>query len=235
MTNRTPRRRPLSCALLLGAVALTTACSTDQAVIGAAAATIAGGYAPGNELEQVYYLGVFDPREQVPPMFYRVVVRGQASAISKMKFGSGWVPASVIDGINSNFGSSFDASTKSRSGTSSGDPLTGEHGLFDPGRGLVMFGPEGFRKAPRDHRLAIVMGSSPESFFQAIDQSLGLVAEVREERRFESARQELLEAMVGIQSQTERLRDLTDRGKSELAKPPAAESNADTPAKKETP
>jgi hypothetical protein len=41
-----------------------------------------------------------------------------------------------------------------------------------------MFGPEGFREAPRDHRLVIVMGSSPQKFFSAVDSALGLVASV---------------------------------------------------------
>ena len=41
------------------------------------------------------------------------------------------------------------------------------------GRRLMMFGPEGFREAPRNHRLVVVMGSSPEKFFSAVDEALG--------------------------------------------------------------
>ena len=41
----------------------------------------------------------------------------------------------------------------------------------------MLFGPEGFREAPANHRLVIVMGSSPDKFFGAIDQSLGVIAQ----------------------------------------------------------
>jgi hypothetical protein len=41
-----------------------------------------------------------------------------------------------------------------------------------------MFGPEGFREAPRDHRLVVVMGSDPSVFFSAVDEALGSVAAV---------------------------------------------------------
>ena len=46
------------------------------------------------------------------------------------------------------------------------------------GRRLVMFGPEGFREAPKDHRLVVVMGSNPDAFFSAVDEALGVVASV---------------------------------------------------------
>lgn len=50
--------------------------------------TLLGARTPANEIEQIYYLGVFDPQEQLEPMVYRVRVHGQASPISGMKFGS---------------------------------------------------------------------------------------------------------------------------------------------------
>jgi hypothetical protein len=41
----------------------------------------------------------------------------------------------------------------------------------------MLFGPEGFREAPANHRLVIVMGSDPSAFFQGVDQALGIVAQ----------------------------------------------------------
>ena len=51
--------------------------------------------------------------------------------------------------------------------------------LSDQDRKLVLFGPEGFRTAPRGHRLVVVMGSSPEAVEQAFSSALGTVARVR--------------------------------------------------------
>ena len=44
------------------------------------------------------------------------------------------------------------------------------------GRRLMQFGPEGFRSAPKDHRLVILMGASPETVEQAFASALGSVA-----------------------------------------------------------
>lgn len=54
--------------------------------------------------------------------------------------------------------------------------LAQDKGALD--RRLVMFGPEGFREAPKNHRLVVVMGSNPASFFDAMDRALGVVAGV---------------------------------------------------------
>lgn len=147
-------------------------------VIGAGAVTALGGEAPNQELEQVYYLGVFDPQEQVPEAVYRITVRGQASVYSNMRFSSGWVPAKFIDSLTTQIGSPDNPTTK---------PVIdkGQEGMLadlKPGRRLMMFGPEGFREAPKDQRLVIVMGASPEAFFKAIDLSLGALANSQSER-----------------------------------------------------
>jgi hypothetical protein len=52
-----------------------------------------------------------------------------------------------------------------------------DNGLLT-GRRLIMFGPEGFREAPKNHRLVVVMGSNPDKFFSAVDEALGEVARV---------------------------------------------------------
>src|SRR5688572_8621385 len=36
---------------------------------------IIGSQLPSSDIEQVYYLGVFDPQDQLPPTLYRVRVR----------------------------------------------------------------------------------------------------------------------------------------------------------------
>src|SRR5690349_10039840 len=88
---------------LLLAVSLTTGCNSvpQNVALGAVIGTGVGAIIPGHDIEQVYYLGSLDPQEQVPPALYRVRVRGQASIISWMSFGSGWVPADLIDSLGS--------------------------------------------------------------------------------------------------------------------------------------
>jgi hypothetical protein len=130
---------------------------------------------PSTEIEQTYYLGVFDPQEQLPPLLYRVRVRGQASFLSNTQFASGWVPSGAIDSLK---GMAQDASGQ-YTFQKSGDY---EKALDEAGKRLFMFGPEGFRQAPQNHRLAIVMGSSPEAFFQGIDNALGTIASAKTPR-----------------------------------------------------
>ena len=83
--------------LLTGFVTTGSTCSTSEIIGSTVGSTVGFGRTPSNDLEQVYYLGVFDPKEQIPSTIYRVIVRGQASAISQMDFGSGWVPAEMLE------------------------------------------------------------------------------------------------------------------------------------------
>jgi hypothetical protein len=147
---------------------------TNSAV--AAAGTALAGHLPTSNIMQTYYLGVFDPQEQVPSTIYRVRVQGQASALSATKFASGWVPANVVDSLSGRITpdgvghDGVDADKKER------DALRAHLAKSALDRRLVMFGPEGFREAPRNHRLVVVMGSNPEGFFNAVDRALGVVA-----------------------------------------------------------
>lgn len=159
---------------------------------------------PSTEIEQVYYLGVFDPLEQVPPTIYRVRVRGQASAISRTNFASGWVRSEFIDSLGTNV--VFGADT-GKLGTSSDDKLALPTGIAS-GRRMVMFGPEGFREAPRDHRLVVVMGSSPQQYFEAIDQALGEFAEASLDRVDRETELALATTMIEWLGQEQRLADL---------------------------
>lgn len=171
--------------------------------IGAVGATALGSSMVTHEVEQIYYFGVFDPQDQVPPEVYRVRVHGQASAISFAKFASGWVPASVIDSLSSHVGFDKDSAVAKVSGAPDDSKAT-----LQTGRRLVMFGPEGFREAPKDHRLVVVMGSDPSAFFSAIDQSLGLVAEAIGSQRNDALVRTLFEQLVKTKSESDRLADL---------------------------
>ena len=161
--------------VLCGCVAGCGQLMVAQANRGYAASLLGvGSVTPGFDLEQTYYLGSFDPRSQLPPTIYRIRVRGQASALTQTKFGSSWVPADVVDSltgaIDNNGGRgpvsiASDAATKAT--------------LGDTGRALIVFGPEGFREAPRNHRLVVLMGSNPAAVEQAFASALGTVASVK--------------------------------------------------------
>lgn len=186
---------------------------TTSIVAGTIGATAAGSYSPNTEIEQTYYLGVFDPHEQVPPSVYRVRVKGQASFLSATKFASGWVPADLVDSLSSHIG--FDAESGNVQIGAPGSKVTAE---LKTGRRLILFGPEGFREAPRTHRLVVVMGSTPEDFFEAIDTSLGAVAQIRSDQRNEGLARDLFEALQRVKAERERLADLERDVAADLGK-----------------
>jgi hypothetical protein len=200
------RRWVRLCIVLLAATyALSiVGCSSPSANIAlVGATTVVGAQAPNNEIEQVYYLGIFDPQEQLPPAVYRLTVHGQASFLSLTRFASGWVPASLVDTLNTQI--SF--SEKDGSLQVAGKSDTPNSGL-PTGRRLMLFGPEGFREAPRDHRLAIVMGSSPEDFFGAVGDSLAAVTSVQVEQANGAASNAILKELLRLQEEQGRLKDL---------------------------
>src|SRR6218665_1708044 len=149
-------------------------CSLDPATRNTLSglALITAARTPSSSLEQVYYLGVFDPQEQLPPTLYRVRIRGQGSALNFTRYASGWVRADLIDSLATTVkfeNKDGDAAVQiTRADADANTQLSG--------RRLVLFGPEGFREAPKDHRLVVAMGSSPEKFFNAVDNALGVVA-----------------------------------------------------------
>lgn len=177
---------------------LATGCNSlpQSIALGTVIATGVGAVVPGHEIEQIYYLGSFDPQEQVPPALYRVRVRGQASVISWMRFGSGWVPADLIDSL----GSSVEVNktdgkiVMTKTGNDQISKLT-------IGRRLMQFGPEGFREVPKHHRLVILMGSSPEKFFQAIDEALGAITTAKAAQENNSLNRFLFEAMLTVKTE----------------------------------
>lgn len=181
---------------VLLAVLLVCGCATGRqnVQLGAAAAVALGAQSPSNELEQIYYLGIFDPEDQVPQMMYRVTIRAQASAFNQMRYGSGWVPSWVVDSLNSSINAGLDTANEGV------DYLKGVPGdtraQLEVGRRLVMFGPDGFREAPKDQRLVIVMGASPEKFFQGVDDALGAVAGQQLELDLVPVQKDVLQTMV---------------------------------------
>ena len=157
-----------------------TACGTTEKNQMLGAAAFFAATSPSSDILQTYYLGVFDPTEQLPQTIYRIRVRGQAAMLNGTKFASGWVPATFIDTLG-NAASVVDMATNA-SWQKQADRQAGssENSLFAGSqyrdRRFVMFGPEGLREAPKDHRLVIVMGSSPKDFFSAVDAGLGEIA-----------------------------------------------------------
>jgi hypothetical protein len=183
--------------------------ATRNTLAGAGVAAL--GVTPSMNLEQVYYLGVFDPQEQLPPTLYRVRVRGQASALNFSRYASGWVHADLIDSLSTvaKFsGKELDSGIQVTPGT--GD----DYKSFTPGRRLVMFGPEGFREAPANHRLVIAMGSSPERFFAAVDQALGNVAAATQGQSGPNLERSLFREILRLKSERERLADIQSDAKA---------------------
>lgn len=201
----------------------------------AGGATVFGGRSPSHEIEQIYYLGVLDPEQQIPPMLYRIRVRGQSSILSTVTFASGWVPARLADSLGTSIrmdktkGIVFE-----KSGEADANQVT-----LQTGRRLVMFGPQGFREAPRDHRLVIAMGSDSSAYFQALDDALGTISAAIAEKTMtpKDANDRALRLFVGIQNELEAVNraksevaaDLAEGAKQEPNPSPPPESN---PAKK---
>lgn len=187
--------------------------STGENVALVAGITALGAHTPANEIEQIYYLGVFDPQDQLPPMVYRVTVRGQASLISSTKFATGWLPADFVDSLNTDFSFQFDGSGQG--------PLTLRQGTqqlakLKPGRKLTVFGPEGFREVPDDYRLVMVMGTDPSAFFNAVGEALGSIAEQEQRLRQAGSKAGLAEALAAVREELIRMEALEQRAAREL-------------------
>ncbi|MBI3269491.1 MAG: hypothetical protein HYZ53_10760 [Planctomycetes bacterium] len=238
MPGRSVRKagsRILVCGLAAGLAVLLCGCSSTVGTVagGILGVTAVGGRAPTHDIEQTYYLGMFDPQEQIPPTVYRVIVRGQASILNNTKFASGWVPAEVIDSLNNRI--SLDpngdmnqsviappagaAATPGTAGEAAGrvDPMS-DIAKLQTGRRLVMFGPEGFREAPRDYRLVIVMGSSPKSFFEAIDTALGDISRVEVEKANADLEREMLRGLLRLKNEQQELQTFRSEMDRQVAK-----------------
>jgi hypothetical protein len=190
----------LACALLAG-------CRTQGQTTALIAGTAAwGAYAPSQEIQQIHYLGVFDPAEQVPPTVYRVRVRGQASFLCFTKFASGWVPAEVVDSLGKKI--EFEGNGYGVSMTAVENAVP--EAKLTPGKGLFVAGPEGFRPVPKNSRLVIMMGADASGFFEGIQTALGNVTAASLEKRDEDLNRLIFEALVSVKAERERLTDLQE-------------------------
>lgn len=163
----------ITCLSNVCALALLAGCATALQTNSLAALGVGVlGASPSTNIGQTYYLGVFDPHEQLPPTIYRLRVQGQASVLSGTKFASGWVRADLVDSLSGQIEIGKNGITEENK---SQERYEDNKNALN--RRLIMFGPEGFREAPKNHRLVIVMGSSPDAFFGSVDRALGVVAE----------------------------------------------------------
>ena len=194
-----------------------SACDTPQQTLtlGVIGATVIGGQAPTHEIEQIYYLGVFDPQDQLPPEVYRVRVHGQSSFLNRTKFASGWVPAEVIDSLGTTV-------SATKSGIEIERGKKEDLAKLKTGRRLMMFGPEGFREAPANHRLVIVMGASPEAFFDAVNEAIGVVAQAQEEQRSAGLDRALFEALANVRDERAKLAEINKDIAVQIAQPQGA-------------
>lgn len=198
------RPRHLFLALAAFVALVACGCATPYQTAGLVTGSIiaVGAQAPTHEVAQIYYLGVFDPEEQLPPLVYRVTVRGQSSYLNLTRFASGWVPAGVIDSLSSQL--SLDANGTTPVGYEAGN--TNLQAQLKIGRRLMLFGPEGFREAPANHRLVIVMGADPSKFFEAVDSALMDITSVSLERANTQVRQMMFEELLKVRNARENLR-----------------------------
>lgn len=171
----------------------------DRNVLLGAGALLVAGRSPSATIEQLYYLGIFDPQDQLRPALYRVRVRGAASALSSTKFGSYWVPAAALDSLSAS------AEFLGKSGI---DANVATDSALETGRRLVLFGPEGFREAPKNHRLVILMGSNIDAFVSAVDQGLGAVAAATSGASATDLDKQVLSGLYGLKLERERLNDI---------------------------
>lgn len=201
--------------LLLLMASLTSGCNSvpQNVALGAVIGTGVGAIIPAHDIEQVYYLGSFDPQEQVPPALYRVRVRGQASMISWMRFGSGWVPAELIDSLGSSaeINKTDGKIVLTKAGADQLSKLT-------IGRRLMQFGPEGFREVPKDHRLVIMMGSSPDKFFKAMDEALGAISQAKVDQDSRALNGLLFEALTKVRAEKQLVEAQLEAAKEQFPK-----------------
>jgi len=179
-----------------------TVAHRNQAVLAAGVAALS--VTPSFDLEQTYYLGSFDPAGQLPPTLYRIRVRGQSSVLNNTKFASSWVPAEVVDALTGSL--TLDGKNgKVTIGQGGAGVVTG---LNDSGRRLMQFGPEGFRSAPKGHRLVILMGASPEMVEQAFSSALGTVAMAANAASGSAVDRQALQALLDMGRDKARLQAL---------------------------
>lgn len=191
----------LRAAVIVALVCALGACESleGKLALGVGALTAYGAQAPAHEVQQTYYLGVFDPQSQVEPTVYRVRLHGQASAINTVNFASGWLPSIAVDSLGTSI--KWDETNGRVQIVPKGQNAGSETDGFQTGRRLVVFGPEGFRESPADQRLVVYMGSSPEQYFSAVNEAFGIVADAKQTPESKTAKSALSQEMLDILQQ----------------------------------
>ncbi len=208
-TQRCKGRAAVPGALLAVMMTTLAACDTPEKTAGLIVGlTALGAQAPSSEIQQTYYLGVFDPQEQMPPSVYRVRVHGQASFLSRNNFASGWVPAEFADAL----GTSISFNQKENKVEFKNSKAMDKS--ITNGRRLIVFGPEGFRESPGDYRLVITMGSNAEGYFNAINSAMGSIAAATQGPTGDpNLQRDLFDALEVISEEQARIAKLSEQAK----------------------
>jgi len=113
------------------------------------------------KVRTTHYLASFDPEDQVPPELYKIQIRGDASAFSNVKYGSGWVPASQADLLEVDVRQNDQGRVEITGNSAKGVSVTARRRFFE-------IGPAGVSTQPQDGRFVVVMSANPDYFFQKL-------------------------------------------------------------------
>ena len=209
-------------------VLCTAGCGTTVGGVAVTVLTLGIGALPSQQIAQTYYVGILDPLEQLPPMLYRITLRGEASLVSQTSFASGWVKAELVDSLQSRIG--FDAEGRLEVRTAEGE----ERVELKVGRRFWLFGPEGFREAPAGHRLVVVMGGNPSAFFDAANEVLGELnsAAVMERDGLANQSRRVLEALLDVMQEEEQRRKEQAQAKGAASSVPSGTTKEAQPTGK---
>ena len=199
-----------SVAALVGILTVLTSCASPWSAVAGVLTLGLGAAVPGHRIEQTYYVGIVDPLDQVPPSLYRITLRGEASVVSNVRLQSGWVQADLVDTLGTKIG--FDDDGNLEFTRADGNTAT-----LKPGRGMWLFGPEGFRQAPRDHRLVIMMGADPSAFFDAVSEAMGELSTAHQfdEQSVANQRLAMLEMLDDVHAELDDLPEAKENGGDE--------------------
>lgn len=205
--------------IAVGLVLSLAGCDTagENIALGLGVGTLFGARAPTHEIQQTYYLGVFDPQSQLEPTVYRVRLHGQSSFINQTKFASGWLPSAAVDTLGTTITWDDEAGTTKIEGVDQRDSSVAG---FQTGRRMVVFGPEGFREAPANYRLVVAMGTSPEAYFRLANEALAEVASVTQTPSKDAGASRFKDDLLAVREMLARDAQVIAQGKEEVRPAP---------------
>jgi hypothetical protein len=124
----------------------------------------------GTTATETFYLGRFDPINQLPQELYRFKVTGNSSWFHETHFASGWLPAKAVDPLEATVGIDKNnpyARDVHPLGENSSKGQSESKNYLEAYRTMRLFGPEAFLEVPKDLRFVVVMSANPNKFFQA--------------------------------------------------------------------